>query len=133
MSSISLPFRFNDFGQVEATFSESKYWKDQVLLTLMTRVGERVMRPDFGSTIGSTLFESTTVAADTAVSTLTSTFNRLLPKLRLMDLVVTVDEDTNSVEVTVYYVLPSGNTDTATINTAIFNRYGDVLEEIPRG
>lgn len=133
MASISVPFRFNEFGQVEASVTESKFWKDQILLTLMTRFGERIMRPDFGSNIGSTVFESISVASESAVNTVATTFNTLLPKLSLTETSVEINEDTGFIEVTVIYRLPSGNTDTITVNTAIFNRSGDILEEIPSG
>lgn len=133
MSSISVPFRFNEFGQVETSVNESKFWKDQILLTLMTRFGERVMRPEFGSNIGNIVFESVSVAAESAVSTISVTFNTLLPKLRLIDSQVEVVDDSDTLEITIIYEVPSGNRETITVNTAIFNRFGDVLEEVPSG
>lgn len=133
MSGIAIPFRFNEFGQVETAVTESKYWKDQILLTIMTRFGERVLRPNFGSDIGDVLFESTGVAAETAIRTINIAFNTWLPKLTLTEVYPEFDDDTGFLEITVMYRLPSGESDTVTLNTAIFNRTGDIIEEIPSG
>ena len=133
MAGISIPFRFNEFGQVETAVNESKYWKDQILLTIMTRFGERVFRPSFGSGIGETLFEPADTAAETAVRTINVAFNTWLPRLTLTEVSPRFNYDTGFLEVTVLYVLPSGQSDTITLNTAILNRTGDIIEEIPSG
>ena len=133
MAGISVPFRFNEFGQVETSSSESKYWKDQILLVLMTRFGERIFRPDFGSGVGDTLFESSDTAVETAVRAINIAFNTWLPKLTLTEVAPTFDDETGFLEITVLYVLPSGQRDTTTLNTAILNRTGDIIEEIPSG
>ena len=133
MAGISVPFRFNEFGQVEAAVNESKYWKDQILLTIMTRFGERIFRPDFGSGIGETLFESSGTASETAVRTLNIAFNTWLPKLTLTEVTPRFNDQTGLLEITLFYTLPSGESDTVTLNTAILNRTGDIIEEIPSG
>lgn len=132
-TAIALPFRFNEFGQLDTSSNESKFWKDQVLLTIMTRFGERVMRPDFGSDVSSSLFESLNVASEVAVSSINIAFNTWLPQLRVIEVSPEFNEETSQVEVTIVYVIPSGESDTITLNTAIFNRSGDILQEIPRG
>ena len=55
---ISLPFAFDQSGSIAYTKDEKKIWQDRVVLVLMTRLGERLMRPTFGSEIGDSLFES---------------------------------------------------------------------------
>lgn len=133
MSAISVPFKFNEFGQVEVSTSEGKFWKDQILLTLMTRFGERVLRPNFGSSVGDSVFEPSDLAADTAANSIKISFNTWLPKLRLIEVTPEFNENSGFLEVTLVYVLPSGESDTITLNTAIFNRTGDILQEIPSG
>ncbi len=133
MAGISVPFRFNEFGQVESSVTESKYWKDQILLTIMTRFGERLFRPSFGSGIGDTLFESEDTAAETAVRTLNTAFSTWLPRLVLTEIDPQFDSETGFLEISIQYVLPSGESDTITLNTAILNRTGDIIEEIPSG
>ena len=133
MSSIAVPFKFNEFGEVSSAVTESDYWKNQILLTLMTRFGERVMRPSFGSSIGDALFESADSAGEAALRAINTAFNVWLPKLSLNEVYPEMNEDTDSLVITVNYQLPSGESDTITLNTAIFNRTGDILEEIPSG
>ena len=55
---ISLPFSFNASGGVSYTQDERKVWQDRVLLTVMTSLGERLMRLEFGTVINSGLFQS---------------------------------------------------------------------------
>ena len=133
MASISVPFKFNEFGEVASNINESDYWKNQILLTLMTRFGERVMRPSFGSSIGEAIFEPMESVGEVAVRAINNAFSVWLPTLTLNEVSPELDEDENSVMVTVNYTLPSGKSDTITLNTAIFNRTGDILEEIPSG
>lgn len=132
-SAISLPFRFNEFGQVDTTASPDRFWKDQILLTIFTRFGERVLRPSFGSNVVSALFENSDLASEVAVSSIKLAFNTWLPQLSLVELTPLFNEKTDSLEVKVVYLLPSGESDTITLNTAIFNRSGDIIQEIPRG
>lgn len=133
MAGIAIPFRFNEFGQVDITTDESKYWKEQILLTIMTRFSERILRPDFGSAIGDSLFESPEIAAETSVRTINTAFNTWLPRLTLTEIVPEFNESTGFLEVTIFYTLPSGESDTVTVNTAILNRTGEIIEEIPSG
>ena len=121
-TAIALPFRFNEFGQLDTSSNESKFWKDQVLLTIMTRFGERVMRPDFGSDVSNSLFENLNVASEVAVNGINIAFNTWLPQLRLIEVSPEFNEETSEVEVTIIYAIPSGESDTITLNTAIINR-----------
>lgn len=133
MTGISLPFKFNEFGQVESSATASKYWKDQILLTLMTQFGERLFRPSFGSSVGDSLFEPQDTAAEVVSRGINIAFNTWLPKLTLTEAIPEFNAETGFLIITVAYTLPSGESDTITINTAIFNRTGDIIEEISSG
>lgn len=132
-TSIAIPFKFNEFGQLDTTSNQARFWKDQILLTIFTRFGERVVRPSFGSNVVSALFENSELASEVAVSSIKLAFNTWLPQLSLIELTPVFNEDTDSLEVKVVYVLPNGESDTISLNTAIFNRSGDIIQEIPRG
>lgn len=133
MAGIALPFKFNEFGRVDIASSEDRYWKNQILLTLMTKFGERIMRPSFGSNVGDTLFEADELAIETATQAINIAFNTWLPRLVLREVIPVFDYETGYLEISVAYELPSGKSDTITLNTAILNRTGDILEEIPSG
>jgi phage baseplate assembly protein W len=87
------------------------------------------MRPDFGSDLASTLFENHILAAEIATKTVTIAFNKWLPGLKLIEAVPVYSPDTGLLDVTVRYTLPSGNVDEVIINTATFNRAGEIIQE----
>ena len=132
-SVVSLPFKFNEFGQVSTTTDSKKMWRDRVLLVLLSRFGERLMIPSFGSDIASTVFESADMATEIATKTISIAFNKWLTSLELKGINPLYDYTTGTLEVRVSYSLPSGETDTVTFNTAIFSRSGDLILELTRG
>lgn len=128
---ISLPFSFNSFGKISTTTDEAAIWQSRVVLVLMTRFGERAMRPSYGSEIGSTLFENEATSIEMLNRTVTIAFNTWLNSLKLIQITPKFDPNAGALEVSVIYSLPSGKTDEVTLKTALFNRSGDILQEIP--
>ncbi|CAB4128084.1 baseplate wedge subunit [uncultured Caudovirales phage] len=132
-SVFNLPFSINNLGQTSATNDPREYWKQRIVLVLATRFGERVMRPDFGSDLYTALFENEALAADIAQRTITIAFNTWLRELHLIEIVPSYDYTTGFMDIYVRYNLPTGEQDSVSINTAIFNRTGDLIQEIPNG
>jgi hypothetical protein len=130
-SAISLPFSFNNFGQLSSSSDPKKIWQDRVLLVLMTRFGERVMRPDFGSNVSATLFEPDSVAIETIRRTISEAFSEWLGDLELTAINPVFNPDTGALNVSVTYRLPTGEEDTVPLKTAILSRSGDIIQEIP--
>lgn len=132
-SNIAIPFRFNEFGSIDATSDQRRIWRDRVLIVLLTKFGERVMRPNFGSDLASVLFENETTAVETATRTINIAFNTWLSPLNLIEITPQFDLTTGYLEVSVTYTLPSGEEDVVNVKTAIFNRFGDVVQELTNG
>lgn len=132
-SVFNLPFSFNNLGQTTSTNDPKQYWKQRIVLVLSTRFGERVMRPDFGSDLYTALFENESMAADIAQRTITIAFNTWLRDLQLIEVIPSYDYTTGYLDVYVRYNLPTGDEDSVSINTAIFDRTGDLIQEITNG
>lgn len=115
---------------VSAINNLAAIWQNRVFLVLSTRLGERVMRPDFGSNLHKAVFESSITAAEIAKDSINSAFAKWLGELNLKEINPTFDKNTSNLIVTVTYGLPNGEVDSITINTGIFNRTGDLLLEI---
>lgn len=130
-SVFKIPFSFNNLGQTSSTNDPKEYWKTRIVLVLSTRFGERVMRPDFGSDLYTALFENEVMAADIAQRTITIAFNTWLRELHLIEIVPSYDYTTGYMDIYIRYNLPTGEQDSVSINTAIFNRTGDLIQEIP--
>lgn len=130
---ISLPFSFNEFGQLNTTSDIRKIWQDRVMLVLLTRFGERVMRGNFGSRIGEAAFKNEGEAIEIITTTIKSAFTAWLSDLDFISIDPKFDRNTSTLEVDVYYRLPSGEETKTNLKTAILSRSGDVIQEIPNG
>lgn len=132
-AAISLPFSFNEYGETNSTSDVKKIWRDRVLLVIMTRFGERVMRPNFGSLVQHVVFEPEGLAVETAKSTITEAFSVWLSQLELRRVDPLFDQTTGALTITVEYKLPNGQIDETTVTSAILNRSGDIVTEIYNG
>lgn len=106
---ISLPMRVDDYGRIVMTSAMEKIWADRVRTVVSTTVGERVMRPDYGSRIPQGLFQEIPEMPDLIEDAVRVAFTRFLPALRL-DAVVLREEDEANGEVTmeIVYSVPNG-------------------------
>lgn len=132
-SVFTVPFGFNNLGQTANITDQRDHWKQRIEMVLTTRFGERVMRPDFGSDLHSVLFENEILAAEIGERAISIAFNTWLIDLKLIDIVPEFDYTSGYMTFTIRYSLPSGEEDSLSINTAIFNRTGDLIQEIKNG
>lgn len=136
---LNYPFSFSrnisntNITSVAATTDFKKIWQQRVLLVLGTRPGERLMRPDFGSNLHTVIFESESNAGQIAKDSINQAFNTWLPDLELRQITPSFDTASGTLTVSITYGLPTGEADSVTINTGIFNRSGDLLQEINNG
>jgi len=136
---INYPFSFGknsantNITSIAATSDYKKIWQQRVLLVLGTRPGERLMRPNFGSNLHTVVFEPEATAGQIAKDSITRAFIDWLPALELRQISPSFDLTTGILTVSITYGLPNGEPDSVTINTGIFNRSGDLLQEINNG
>jgi phage baseplate assembly protein W len=116
---ISLPFRIDDFGNVQSNTSQSKIWADRVKSVIGTSFGERVMfLNDYGTQIPINFFENMSEISETIKSEVISAFSTNLPKLQLVETIVTLEENLGTVQVEVLYLLPSREQNSVTVGLA---------------
>lgn len=128
---ISLPFSFDSSGSVSYTTDLKKIWQDRVVLVVMTRLNERIMRPTFGSEAGNSLFENTSSASNLLRQTVATAFSQWLKELILTNVEISVDPYDNYVIAQVYYkVNENEDEQSVKIKTSILSRTGDVLLEV---
>ena len=134
---ISLPFRFGTEQGVEnlyggSTLATNDYrtiWKDRVFVACLTGLGERVMTPNYGTEVLDSLFEDETRAEALCKETIASAFSTWLPDLTLSEVLAAYDSYSGSLEITVNYILPSGEEDTTSLKTNTFDPYGNIIRE----
>ena len=125
---VSLPFSIDSYGNVASTKDQSKIWADKVRSVIGTTVGERIMRPDFGTNIPYATFNGKELVAEITKRELFSSFIKFLPALTLQDVVVTVSED-SYVYVDVTYTLPNQEEMTMTVGLAYISGNAPIYEE----
>lgn len=132
-SAISLPFNFNEFGEVNYTSEAKKIWQDRVYTAVLTQVGERVMRPGYGTIIQTATFENESVAAEIVDKGVSKAFADYLKDLKLVSVVPFYNAETGVMEITINYSLPTGEADTVKLTTAILSNSGEIIQEINNG
>lgn len=125
---ISLPFSIDSYGNVSSTKDQSKIWADKVRSVVGTTVGERVMRPDFGTQIPFATFNGRQVVADATKRELYTAFAKFLPALTLQNVEVTFGED-DIVAADVTYALPNQEEVTLTVGLAYITGDAPIYEE----
>lgn len=104
---ISLPFSIDSYGKISFTEIQSKIWSDRVKSVLGTTLRERVMRPNFGTLIPYSLFNTETNANTEINNEVRRAFSEQLSLLTLQSVVVNSDTYTNTLTVEVVYGLPN--------------------------
>lgn len=134
-TAISLPFSFDDTGSISTTTDFAKMWEDRVIITVMTGIGERIMRPTFGSDIHKAIHENVNDALILIKQSVTVSFSRWLTSLELTDVSGYLDELDGYLVAQIKYRVRTQNINTTlNIKTAIRSRSGDlILEVAPNG
>jgi phage baseplate assembly protein W len=130
---ISLPFNFDEAGAISYTEDPAKMWQDRVVIAVMTGLGERVMRPTFGSDAGKTVGENINDAMSIIRQSITVAFSRWLKDLALLEVTGSIDEYDGYLVVQIKYNYRDQNlTQTVNIKTAVLSRSGDILLEVSK-
>lgn len=120
MIAISLPFRVDGYGRLATTTSDLKIWADRVRFVVTTFVGERIMRPTWGTNIPADLFVALEEAPTLVYGDIQTAFQDYLPTLSLVDIVVLdQDEENGTIEIEIQYQVPEITTDIQTTTTTL--------------
>ena len=130
-TAISLPFNFDGSGSIATTTELGKIWEDRVIITVMTGLGSRVMRPTFGSDVNKVVWENINDALTLIKQSISVAFSRWLTELDLLEVSGYIDPTDGYLVAQVKYNLRTQDlTTTLNIKTAILSRSGDVLLEV---
>ena len=127
---ISLPFLIDPYGRVSSTQSQSKIWSDKVKSVLGTSLRERVMRPNFGTLISYSLFNSQTEATVEIKTEVERAFAEQLDLLTLQQTDVTIDMYTNVLTVQVTYGLPNDEVVSTAVGLVLVQGTNPIYEEL---
>jgi uncharacterized protein len=126
---ISLPFSIDSYGKINVTDQQPKLWADRVRSVIGTAIGERVMRPEFGSEISYAEFKTSDDAAAQIENTVSHSFETQLSRLRLQSVTTSLDEYTGNLNVTIIYALPNQELVTTTLGFVSVNGTNPTVKE----
>jgi len=132
-TAISLPFNFDDTGSIGTTANQGKIWEDRVIMTVMTNMGERVMRPTFGSDVPKAVGQNINDALSIIKQSVSVAFSRWLTPLELIDVTGYIDQADGYLIVQIKYRYRAQNIiQTVNVKTAVLSRSGDILLEVTK-
>lgn len=130
-NAIALPFAFDSSGLVNHTSDEKKIWQDRVALVVMTNLGERVMRPNFGSEVPAMSFENIESATSLIKQAITTAFSKHLTALSLLDVTFSVDPIDFYLIAEIHYRYGQARqVETTKLKTALLTRAGETIVEV---
>jgi len=113
---IILPLKRGKTGYFEQSFTALEQVKSNLTNLLLTRKGERVFQPEFGSDLHSLIFTQMDDEYDAAVqNAVQQAISKWMPFLSIIEMVVTRSEDMNRTLVKVTFALSSNVTITDSI------------------
>ena len=102
---VSLPFN-GPSGPFNSTYSTKDQIKSNLINLLLTNKGERVMNPEFGCDLNRVLFEGITDNLYEVIKNLiVNNIAYFIPEVQITEILVTPEEDNNSLSITVKYIL----------------------------
>jgi phage baseplate assembly protein W len=131
-AAISLPFSISEFGTVATTSSQEKIWADRVRSAVGTAVGERVLRPDYGTEIAANAFNTLEAAAEVLKQQVDLAFSRDLRLLRLVSTNVSMYEPEATLEAEITYALPNRTVEVVLIGFATLLGNLPLIEDVAK-
>lgn len=106
---ISLPFRVGPSGHIATTDDPAAKGRQHLTTYLLTDLGERVMRPDYGTPIRAEVFEPLDpLRAQLLMNRLQDKVGLDVPDVRLRSLSATENSEQAALQVTVEFALAVG-------------------------
>lgn len=126
MKAIAYPFTLDGNGKVVSTTSSSKIYLDRVLTLLSTNITQRPIAQEYGTDIGTALFENDNNIVAAASSAITEALTNWLPEVTLNNITVSEPDEDGVANIQLDLVFPTQVSASLNITTAIFNYDGTV-------
>lgn len=126
MKAITFPFTLNPFGVAGTSELQSKIYKDRVLTLLSTTVGERPMRPGYGTDLAKALFENQDKAEAAIKNAISSAISAWIPEISIQQINVLGENSDGKMTVEILLVFPDFTSESLTVSTATLNPNGSI-------
>lgn len=133
MAEIALTFPFTldpNTGSIVSTSSQAAIWHNRVRMAMETRLGERVMRPDYGTEISQSVFNTITSMEETLKRETNKLFVYQFPLLELVSVTTLHDVRENRLSAEVTYRLPNNTSQTTEVGVIVVSDVNPPYEEL---
>jgi phage baseplate assembly protein W len=127
---LKLPLSLDKSGNLVLATSQEEIWADRVRIALGTRLGERVMRPSYGTTIGESLFDTVTTTSEAVTKEVQRVFHEQFTLLSLKSVTPSFNELASTLTITIVYLLPNKNEVVAEVGIVTVSDTSAPFEEI---
>jgi phage baseplate assembly protein W len=127
---LSYPFRLDDYGNIASTNDQTKIWADRVRSVIGTVIGERVMRPEFGTKVSFAAFATRTAMEDIVRREVERGFYIHLPLLTVLDITFDFNDVENLVSANITYELPDKKQSSTNVGIVVLSQNNPPYEEI---
>lgn len=128
--SLSYPFRLDDYGNIATTSDHTKIWADRVRSVIGTVVGERVMRPTFGTKVAFAAFATRSAMEDIVRREVERGFYLHLPLLTVLDISFDFNDSENLISAHITYELPDKKQSSTDVGIVVLSQNNPPYEEI---
>lgn len=123
---ISYPFTLDAKGKVSSTTSVSKMYLDKVLTLLSTNINQRPISQDYGTDIGTALFENDNDIVLATSSAIREAIQNWLPEVKISNITVSEPNEDGVADIQLDLIFPNQVSSSLNITTAIFSYDGTV-------
>jgi phage baseplate assembly protein W len=128
---LAFPFSLDPFtGSISTTTNQDVIWADRVRMAVETTVGERVMRPTYGTKVPSSLFNTIDGFTDVVEQDVRRVFVEQLPLLTLIKISTDFTPRENELSVTITYALPNKTQATTLVGVMVVSDINPPYEEL---
>ena len=126
---IVLPFSVDSSGTILSSNDQRVIWQSRVTSAVLTQIGERVFRPEYGGNIQGAVFQTLDDAASLAAASVQEVFGLYLKALVLDKVQTSLNQQEGTISLTIDYTLPNQDKGQVSLKTGTLNRSGDVIQE----
>jgi phage baseplate assembly protein W len=128
---LTFPFSLNPLtGSIVTTTNQDVIWADRVKLAVETNLGERVMRPSYGTKIPAALFNTVDSFTDVFERDVQRVFVEQLPLLSFESITSDFNERENTLSVDITYSLPNNTKATTKVGVMVVSDINPPYEEL---
>ena len=126
---IVLPFSVDGSGSILSSNNQASIWQSRVTSAVMTSIGERVFRPQYGGFVRAAVFQTDVEASKMISDSVSEVFSKYLTDLVFNRVDSVIDQQKSTLSLTIDYTLPNQTRGEVSLTTGLLTRTGELIQE----